>query len=300
MIGEKKSKARKIILSRKGFDTSTGGIPSWIYQNKSFSIPIPEADSGIFYNQLQFNNQFNYLDVMRDLGLKFYSEAHLDPDINKGLLQNRPQNWRAAFGQHGAALSHLLNSPFAVGVGDLFLFFGWFKEITLKNGRFTYIKNAPEVHLLYGWLEIGEIVPLPNSNCPDYLVTHPHQVFVKEYGRGANCIFVAAEKSSWFQDESGNALPGAGNFVYHPDLILSHLKSEPYKRSLWELPNCFFRNNKCILSYHESREGITKRGLKNKKLLQSVARGQEFIAPANTALTKWVNALSKYIDYETT
>ena len=129
-------KQKKIILSRKGFDTATGGIPNWIYEGRLISIPIPEAGTGVFYDDLQFNENCSYLKVMRDLGVKCYSEAHLDPDISKHVLPKRPNNWRPAFGQHGAALSHLLQSKFAVKSGDLFLFFGWFKEIELHHGKF--------------------------------------------------------------------------------------------------------------------------------------------------------------------
>ena len=298
-MGDRKSK-RKVILSRKGFDTSTGGIPSWIYRGKTFSIPIPEAGSGIFYNQLHFDNEHSYLDVMRDLGVKCYSEAHLDPDIKKGILRNRHENWRAAFGQHGAALSHLLQSAFSVNKGDLFLYFGWFKEIELKNGKFRYVKNAPDLHLLYGWLEICEIIEASILKCPEFLLSHPHIIFKNEYGRGSNCIFTATEKSSWFTGKNGEHIVGAGNFNYHPELILSYQEGKPYKRSLWQLPACFFRNNKCLLSYHENREGIPISGKKNRKLLQSVARGQEFIAPVNAGIIKWIKSLSNYIDHETT
>ncbi|MBX2843646.1 MAG: hypothetical protein KTR26_17890 [Flammeovirgaceae bacterium] len=37
----------KIILSRKGFDSGMGGIASPILGDKMYSLPIPEADSGI-------------------------------------------------------------------------------------------------------------------------------------------------------------------------------------------------------------------------------------------------------------
>lgn len=288
-------KRRKIILSRKGFDTSTGGIPSWIYQGKTYSIPIPEAGSGMFYQDLKFDTQNSYLDVMRDLGVKCYSEAHLDPDIKQGILKDRTKSWKPAFGQHGAALSHLLQSQYAVQKGDLFLFFGWFKEIEKHKGKFQYVKDVPDIHLIYGYLEIGEIIEVPSTNYPDYLASHPHLVFEEDYNRGNNCIFIAAEKSSWFENAAG-----AGNFLHHPELMLSYLKGKPYKRSLWALPAGFFKKGKCLLSYHENREGQTISGLKGKKLLQSVARGQEFIVPINSGMLQWVQSLQTFIDRETT
>ena len=289
------SRPKKLILSRKGFDTATGGIPSWIYQERLYSIPIPEAGSGVFYDDLQFNENCSYLKVMKDLGVKCYSEAHLDPDISRHILPKRPNNWRPAFGQHGAALSHLLQSKFAVKTGDLFLFFGWFKEIELHKGRFRYVKHAIDIHQIFGWLEIGKIIPIPSSKYPDFLKAHPHIFFEHEYERGNNAIFLASEKASWFAGANG-----AGLFQYHPALTLSYTETESYKRSLWKLPNAFFKNGKCVLSYHEAREGQKQAGLKGSKLLQSVARGQEFIAHASKGITQWVLSLQKHIAHEKT
>ena len=289
------TRSKKLILSRKGFDTSTGGIPSWIYEGKTYSIPIPEAGTGVFYDKLQFNEQHSYLKVLRDLGVKCYSEAHLDPDLQRGILENRHPAWQPAFGQHGAALSHLLQSHLSVNEGDIFLFFGWFREIELFKGRFRYIKSAPEIHQIFAWLEIGEIVPIDSSKPIEGLAWHPHIVFAKEYDRGDNAVFLAKKESTWFDGEKG-----AGHFKFHTDLTLSHLSAKPYKRSVWKLPNAFFKKGMCTLSYHENRKGEALRGLKSHKLLQSVARGQEFITPVSKALTQWVQSLQKHIDHEKT
>ena len=286
---------QKLILSRKGFDTSTGGIPSWIYEGKTYSIPIPEAGTGVFYDKLQFKEQYSYLKVLRDLGVKCYSEAHLDPDLQKGILANRHPNWQAAFGQHGAALSHLLQSHLAVKAGDIFLFFGWFREIELHKGKFRYVKSAPEIHQIFAWLEIAEIVTIGSKNPPVSLSWHPHLVFAQEYDRGDNAVFLGKERSTWFEGEKG-----VGHFQFHPDLTLSYLGGDTYKRSLWKLPNAFFKKGLCTLSYHENRRGESIGGLKGHKLLQSVARGQEFITPTSKALAQWVKSLQKHIDHEKT
>lgn len=52
--------------------------------------------------------------------------AHLDPDLRRDALPTRPNGWRPAFGQSGAAAGHLFNQE--VGIGDLFMFFGWFRK----------------------------------------------------------------------------------------------------------------------------------------------------------------------------
>ena len=51
------------------------------------------------------------------------------------------------FGQAGSSQTELKNNN--VGPGDLFLFFGWFKNFSIK-GR--------DLHHLFGWLQIREII----------------------------------------------------------------------------------------------------------------------------------------------
>jgi len=49
----------KIIFSRKGFDSSTGGVPSPIFPDgKILSLPIPDKLSPIKYKDINWN-QYN-------------------------------------------------------------------------------------------------------------------------------------------------------------------------------------------------------------------------------------------------
>ncbi|MGR7910121.1 Nmad3 family putative nucleotide modification protein [Lysinibacillus capsici] len=48
---------RKVIISRKGFDGTTGGKPSPIIDNKFISLPIPRADWEIFIRILFTHHQ---------------------------------------------------------------------------------------------------------------------------------------------------------------------------------------------------------------------------------------------------
>lgn len=92
---------RKVILSRKGFEGTTGGKPSPIMDNKFVSLPIPRADSGNFYKSFIYSPTESYLKVMKELGINLYSEAHLDPDFQKSILKERPEKWKELFGQSG-------------------------------------------------------------------------------------------------------------------------------------------------------------------------------------------------------
>ncbi|MGB0525225.1 MAG: hypothetical protein ACPGJS_19790 [Flammeovirgaceae bacterium] len=260
---------KHIILSRKGFDSSAGGYPNWLYNGKLYPIPIPQAYSGITYKELQFDQSHNYYKVMSDLGITQFSEAHLDPDIHPTQLPNRTRDWRPIFGQHGAALSHLNQRE--VSIGDLFLFFGWFKELEQKNGKFQYKKGAPDLHLIWGYLEIGEIIDLSRTSPPSWMDYHAHCVFKEDYQSGQlNSVFIAKERATVF-----DAALGASMLAYNDQLVLTERQGNK-NRGLWRLPSCFFdQNQKCLLSYHEKRFGTPKkRGWLN---LASANRGQEFV-----------------------
>jgi hypothetical protein len=81
----------KIILSRKGFDSTYGGVASPIFEDNSMmSIPIPAA-SLITYDQLCFPSQYgvSFGDFVENLhgknGKRWRTEnhfVHLDPDLN--------------------------------------------------------------------------------------------------------------------------------------------------------------------------------------------------------------------------
>src|SRR5512137_1653099 len=82
----------KIILSRKGFDSSLGGYPSPILPDgKMVSLPIPLKDE-LRYSGLLAEGGLTYYDLMKQLKLKIKignhwpalnkeTKCHLDPDI---------------------------------------------------------------------------------------------------------------------------------------------------------------------------------------------------------------------------
>jgi hypothetical protein len=151
-------KQRKIILSRKGFDSKYGGRPSPILPDGTMlSLPIPDDDECTRYDDLFFEG-VSYLNIIRDLGYsKKVVNCHLDPDLRYDVAI-RNSAWRACFGQSGAAASHLKSN--SIGVGDIFLFFGWFRKPEYDiNRKLRYLKGAPDIHAIYGYLQVGEIEP---------------------------------------------------------------------------------------------------------------------------------------------
>ena len=282
--------SRKLILSRKGFDSGTGGGPSPIIDGKLVSLPIPQAGTNIFYKDLQVNQEKNYLDLMRDLGYSFFSEAHLDPDIDPNCKDKRPINWRASFGQSGAALSHL--ESFGIGPGDIFLFFGWFKEAAFYKGRIRFIPACPDLHCIFGYLEVGERLFPSQHKIPDFLHSHPHVHLKELFEPKGNAIYLSSEHSSLFPRHKG-----AGQFKFDPALVLTNLRQIPaVKRSQWALPKAFFKKNaNCRLSYHHHKQGKTLQVQRDKLGLSSANRGQEFVIPLNKGLEQWIQSMGELI-----
>ncbi|BAP87799.1 putative uncharacterized protein [Burkholderiales bacterium GJ-E10] len=82
--------------------------------------------------------------------------SHLDPDLDLTVLPRR-QGWRPAFGQTEGQLTHLMNC--GVEPGDLFLFFGWFREVEEQpDGTLVKARIGQNRHVIFGWLQIGSII----------------------------------------------------------------------------------------------------------------------------------------------
>lgn len=264
----------KIILSIKGFDSSCGGMPSPILPDGTLlSLPIPSNDN-ISYADISWNGQ-SYLEIIRDLNpnsqINKASYCHLDPDLRKSVY-NRYIGWMPAFGQTGSSLTELYDNR--VGIGDLFLFFGWFKETELLDGRLRFKRRAPNIHAIYGYLEVGNIIKSIDE-VPSWLSYHPHanpEKYAKAWLNGHNAIFTPAQRLSFAKH-----LDGSGTFRFSPQVTLT---KQGYCRSRWEFP--------------EAMRGIeishNPRGWKQ-DYFQSAARGQEFIFDCNQAVMDWLQSI---------
>ncbi|MCA1040532.1 hypothetical protein LCM00_13545 [Bacillus infantis] len=274
--------ARKVIISRKGFDSTTGGKPSPILDNKFVSLPIPRADSGDFYKDLKYSRDEDYLKVMKDLGINLFSEAHLDPDLQKSILKERPERWRGLFGQSGISEGTLRNR--FVGEGDLFLFFGWFKKARKVNGVWRYSKDVPDVHAIFGYLEVDRVLDIKaRKPVPSWTTYHPHIKKRSDYGNKRNTVYVASKKFSTHPRKAG-----WGTFMYDNELILT--KQNATSKSFWELPSVFkgeqkqFTHN--VNVWNELPNGRIE--------MQTNGRGdQEMYISSNPEVVKWAEDLIK-------
>jgi hypothetical protein len=256
----------KIILSRKGFDSASGGCPSPIFPDGSLlSLPIPDQSGTASLAEIRPHG-VDLAHVASDLSRGRISGAtrvHLDPDLEKSALA-RLDGWRPVFGQCEAAERHLERR--GVGAGDLFVFFGWFRRVEMIKGRYRYIKGAPDLRVLFGWLKVEEVLSGEVLNAPPaWLRRHPH---VDGTHRPSNTIYVA--KSPGLSSANG-----AGAFrCFSSALQLTAQESK--KRSVWRLPACFWPGDgRQPLSYHSNPARWTRES--DALLLSTVGRGQEFI-----------------------
>lgn len=216
----------KVILSRKGFDSANGGCPSPIMPNgELFSLPIPTNDP-LSYADIGYQG-FPCDQLLKQLNPKnTYTNCHLDPDIRLGMRTSEPVGWRPAFGQTDAAQGHLKNQ--GVGKGDLFLFFGWFRQVFQKrNGHFNYSPDAPDLHVLFGYLQVGDI--LTDFTDISKYWWHPHADPARSKNEH-NALYLAADTLTF--DPS---MPGYGTFEFSENHILT--KPGQSKKATWkEIP----------------------------------------------------------------
>ena len=270
----------KIILSRKGFDSSVGKVASPILPSGQLcSLPIPDVAGAHRYEQIGFVDDGGATatlgKIVSDLTrgrLTSADKAHLDPDLRRASLP-RADDWRPIFGQTGAAQGHLQRQK--VSVGDLFLFYGWFRQVAIAAGCFQYVDSAPDLHVLFGWMQVGDVLPVDSERAvPAWAAYHPH---VQRTFTRNNTLYIAA--ADLVLPTIGRVAAGAGVFTYFMhelQLTDAHTTNEKKLRSLWRLPVwCFPRASQPPLTYHADSQRWTRDG--NHVLLRTVGRGQEFV-----------------------
>lgn len=265
----------KLILSRKGFDSTSGGCPSPILPDgRLCSLPIPDASSPIQYGDIA-DADANLADLV--VGLtgdqsRLHDHAHLDPDLKPESLARSPE-WQPLFGQDNSAQGHLFKQ--GIAPGDLFLFFGLFRQSEWVDGRLRFVKAARPRHMLWGWMQIADILPLCDgvSDVPHWAKYHPHC----HGNRGTNNTLYIAKRSL---DGLSAKTPinGAGVFQFaRPKLDLT----DPQGKSVthWKLPASFYPRGRPALTYHQRLDRWTIDG--DYCQLKSVSRGQEFVLDMN-------------------
>jgi hypothetical protein len=162
--------ARKVVISRKGFDSKYGAAASPILMpaGEMWSIPIPEKGVAV-------NSTTRYGEIMRgsrsigaivaDLTKGRYGPndyAHFDPDLDEVNLPRHP-SWKGIFGHgHRGSFTHL-NTTHGVGVGDVFLFYGSFRQVDVAPQGYKYRRDGPVMHVFFGWLQVATALSVKSS-----------------------------------------------------------------------------------------------------------------------------------------
>lgn len=222
----------KLILSRKGFDATHGGCPSPILDdNLLCSLPIPDDRSPTAYRDISFNGS-GVAAIVESLTrgrIDGSDGAHLDPDLRRDAIR-RAKGWLPIFGQAGAAQTHLARNR--VGPGDLFLFFGSFRRAERDGGALRFVRGAQNLHVIFGWLQVGEVRAVADSLAKEMPWTrrHPHLSAPERFKN--NTLYLASERLSSCKLDAC----GAGIFEQlRPELTLT--ATDPYTGcSTWRLP----------------------------------------------------------------
>lgn len=279
-------KTMKLILSRKGFDSAAGKVPSPIFSDNSMvSFPIPDPQSQIRYADIRGNAHASLGELISDLSeVSPEDRAHLDPDLSAHSL-NRSEGWRPVFGQTGSAERHLQNN--AVSPGDLFLFFGLFRRVQRLEEHWKYVRASRPIHVIFGWLQIAERIPILKWPTERRWATY-HPQFCQPRSP-LNVMYVSTEYLSL--PGLKTEIPGAALFSrYRPALQLTAPESR--SSSHWLLPKCFEEQlDRPSLTYHKNQARWSRHD--DGVLLSSAGRGQEFVLDCDKSpgVISWITEL---------
>ena len=262
----------KIIFSRKGFDSGSGGLPSPVFSDgRMLSLPIPDKSSVIAYKDIVWDN-YNVGEIVESITkgkIASTYRAHLDPDLHKASI-SRHKDWQPIFGQVGASQGHLKKQ--GVGAGDLFLFFGLFQDAIIDNGKVKLNPKSSPKHIIWGWFQVETSIAVDKIERSrfEWAVYHPH--FHRKPDK-SNTIYLA-KRTLDIPELEGKNIRGAGVFPrFSSKLQLTAFES---RLSVWKLPLWMFPTGETsTLSYHRNLKRWKKRD--GYALLQTVGRGQEFV-----------------------
>jgi hypothetical protein len=289
----------KIILSRKGFDSAHGGIASPVFpEREMLSFPIPGTDDkkdpdnkqsvdrkkprkdNIEYRNLQFVSknsdgtgyeEISLDTILKDLGYynqKKYSEyCHLDPDLVEGRRKDKVEGWTAAFGQINQSAKYLQNQQ--IGEGDLFLFFGNFHHVEMKDGKFCYVRSSENnkddfygstFQAIWGYMQVGKVLTDPKDIMK--YKWHPHACRLRNDGSGGdknNTLYLPTQTLSFRPD-----LPGYGVFDYDEKRVLT---KKGCTKAVWDYTDALVVENR--KNRAKEKGGIYYPGIWQELILES-------------------------------
>ena len=227
----------KIILSKKGLDSSNSTKPISITNKEMIFLPIPSEN---IYDSERYSEVFidkiSLLYYCMEMGINYgfinegqvpidgVTNCHLDQQLINYFGYH---DFKGSFGQVLSAQKHLENNN--VSVNDLFLFYGWYSDKNKPNGK----------HTVFGYMQIGEIIKMgeltPNQK-QDLIIKYPwlHHQPHWDSKETNNTIYIARETCTF-----DKRIKGYGMFKYNKRLDLT--ASDTELKTCWKIPalkNC--------------------------------------------------------------
>ncbi len=306
---------RKVVLSRKGFDSKAGGSysPFDPQTGKYVVLPIPiddierdicnsqkYEDIRIQSNYLPSYSETNLKSLMAAMGKKAKIKgkeseyAHFDPWLGPCPWLAEDNHPIGTFGQVDRAQTHLANQ--GVGKGSLFLFFSRFTPI--QNTENRIVPNISHEHLdkglyfIYGWLRVKEVIKKYEDISDLRLLSkHPHATknYFKKYVN--NTLYIADK--FLFNDRSN--IPGCGYFSrLNKDLCLTASDSVQEPRrwipSRWSLPSFFFEKRPSLLQH---RKWVVRED--GSCLVETSGQWQEAVFDKSEEFCRWFDRLLEQV-----
>lgn len=279
ILKEKEVNQMKIILSRKGMDSTFGNLSNLVFTHDNESeyiiLPIPSLLDKATYDDLRITQYRSFLQKLYNTP-KFSclsgKHCHCDPNLTNFYNE---KEFLGSVGQCEISQSHLANQN--IKKNDIFIFWGLFREAKIDKNQLDIAKK--QQHIMYGYLQIGDIIETYKLNDDKrksyeqqypFLINQPHWNKDKYKDIKNNTIYIARETCSFDKH-----IAGYGMFEVNQKLTLTAPDSNI--PSLWELPKAWEKQK---LTYHNE-------SCYQNEYLRARSRGQEFIFEEKTQISEY-------------
>lgn len=288
----------RIVLSRKGYDSANGGMPSPVFVSsdenwnyRMYSLPIPEFrrnsdgsiisfNTGAKRSDLRYPRDFD-VKVSYPKGLDSDFFVHHDPDIRRYTHRRIPENWVPVYGQTEGAATHLRGEHDEhLGTDTLFIYFGLFQFVARNaEGSWVRMPGTEPFHAIWGYLQAKKVVCMDISKrkCSEAVARyswHPHCSEHKLQSR-KNTLYIGSESPLTF-DGRVMDVPSYGTFKYSRELALTADRMSSSRWSLDSLPWLDLDNRLPHMTHHDGKSF-------GNGFFQSAMIGQEFIVDEDAA-----------------
>ncbi len=279
----------KVILSRKGFEPTHGGIPSPIMPDGTLLLlPKPVEDGAISYHDLSYKG-LSYYDIV--LSLDKLQKESLDKFRTHSGCYIMPENhtppleWYPAYFHNGLLESHLNRQN--ISVGDIFLFYGWFRQTEYDNKhQLRFVPDAPELNIVFAYFQIGAIIKDISFFSKQY--NWQLHTFINKTDNVPSTIYLPTKKLSY-----NNHQPGCDILPYSSGQILTKPGYHYYQ---WQLPE-FLCAPDVTITYHNNRNNGFISG---KNYFKASAICEEFVIHGTYDLKQWVHSMIHTLEFAAT